>query len=114
MTPALLLAATPSPAPSPLPQADPSLGSPGFIGFVFTFVLALVVIGLALLMSRELRKVNRNARLAAAEEAAGRRGADEPAGDGPPETGVDEPGPDEPEPEPGPDEPGADDPDGPR
>ncbi len=82
MISALLVAATPSPSPSPLPQADPSLGSPGFIGFVFTFVLALVVIGLALLMSRELRKVNRNARLAAAaEEAAGRRGADEPAGE---------------------------------
>lgn len=67
--PAPLLAATPSPSPSPLPQADPSLGSPGFIGFVFTFVLALVVIGLALLMTRELRKVNRRARLTATSEA---------------------------------------------
>jgi hypothetical protein len=66
---ALLLAATPGPSPSPLPQADPSLGSPGFIGFVFTFVLAVVVIGLGLLMTRELRKVNRRARLAAAAEA---------------------------------------------
>jgi hypothetical protein len=76
--PALLLGATPSPSPSPLPQADPGLGSPGFIGFVFTFGLALVVIGLALLMTRELRKVNRNARLAAAAD---ERTADKGTGD---------------------------------
>ena len=101
----LLLAATPSPSPSPLPQADPSLGSPGFIGFVFTFVLALVVIGLALLMTRELRKVNRRARLAAAAEAGAPDAADavrgtvgEPAADderadqGPDDGGSAEPG----------------------
>ena len=69
---ALLGAATPSPMPTPAIQVDPDLGSPGILGFVFTFVLALVLIALVLSMSRHLRKVDRNARLSAAAD-------DEPA-----------------------------------
>jgi hypothetical protein len=76
----VILAATPSPSPSPAPQADPSLGSPGFVGFLFTFLLAAAVIALVWSMSRQLRKVDRNARLAAAAEEGA---ADEPADDEP-------------------------------
>ncbi len=52
-------------AVSPL-TVDPSVtpddgGSPGFLGFVFTFALAVVLILLALSLARQLRKVNRNA-----------------------------------------------------
>ena len=73
-------AVTPSPAPSPAVQVDPNLGSPGILGFVFTFALALVLIGLALSLTRHLRKVDRNARLAAAAETPPSAGQDGPAG----------------------------------
>jgi hypothetical protein len=49
----------------------PTLGSPGFVGFLFTFLLAAALIALAWSLTRQLRKVDRNARLkAAAEEGA--------------------------------------------
>lgn len=73
-------AVTPSPTPSPAIQVDPNLGSPGILGFVFTFALALVLIGLALSLTRHLRKVDRNARLAAAAETPPSAGQDGPAG----------------------------------
>lgn len=38
-------------------------GSPGFLGFVFTFAVALALVGLILSMRRHLRTVDRNARL---------------------------------------------------
>lgn len=69
MTAALLVAA-PAPSPTPAVQVDPNLGSPGILGFVFTFVLALVLIALVLSLSRHLRTVDRNARLATATDGA--------------------------------------------
>lgn len=78
----LLLAVAPSPSPTPQPQVNPNLGSPGFIGFVFTFVLALALIGLVLSMSRHLRSVNRNARLEAAAQEAAASAGDVPRRDG--------------------------------
>ena len=65
-----------APTPSPAPQVDPQLGSPGFIGFLWIFLVAVALILLVMSMGRHLRKVQRNERLrAAAEEAAA--GADE-------------------------------------
>ena len=60
-----------APTPTPQPQVAPTLGSPGFVGFLFTFLLAAALIALAWSLTRQLRKVDRNARLkAAAEEGA--------------------------------------------
>ncbi|GIG28578.1 hypothetical protein [Cellulomonas marina] len=53
--------ATPTPGPSPstaVELGESDLGSPGFLGFVVTFVLALAVIGLLLSLTRKLRRVN--------------------------------------------------------
>ena len=74
-------AATPAPSPSPSSAVtvDPNLGSPGILGFVFTFVLALALIALVLSLARQLRKVDRNARLAAVTEADDERASREPA-----------------------------------
>ena len=54
-----LLAAV-SPTPSPTSQAVGS-GSPGFIGFVFTFALAIAAVLLFLSLTRHLRLVQRRA-----------------------------------------------------
>lgn len=43
------------------PEVSPELGSPGILGFVFTFLLALALVGLALLLVRQLRRVDRRA-----------------------------------------------------
>ncbi|WP_029291760.1 hypothetical protein [Cellulomonas sp. HZM] len=59
----LLLAATPSPTPSPSGIVTAAQGgSPGFLGFVFTFVLALAAAGLFLSLTKQLRKVDRRAK----------------------------------------------------
>ncbi len=73
---ALVLAATPAPSPSPTVTAATG-GSPGFLGFVFTFGLAAVAVLLFLSLTRHLRVVDRRAKqLEAAEAAARERGAD--------------------------------------
>ena len=122
--------AAPSPPPTPAAQVDPTFGSPGILGFVFTFLVALALIGLVMSLARQLRRVDRNARLAAVTEhsadsrsaasegsAAGAtnpsdatrstaardgEGGQEPGGKPGAERVADEPGPDEP----GPDESG--------
>lgn len=74
----LLGAATPSPEPATIPPAD--ITSPGIVGFIFTFGLALVCVLLFLSLTKHLRKVNRRAAQLAQDE------ADEDArgtGDGP-------------------------------
>ena len=82
----LLLAAAPSPSPSAT-SVIPGGGSPGILGFVFTFALAAAVILLALSMTRHLRRVDARAKPRDADEAPpaagdGTHGADEgPAGD---------------------------------
>ncbi len=43
-------------------------GSPGFLGFVWTFAIALALVGLILSMRRHLRTVDRNARLQGVSE----------------------------------------------
>ncbi|WP_343035222.1 gamma-glutamyltransferase [Cellulomonas septica] len=57
-----LLAAAPSPSPSDVELTAPGGGSPGFIGFVVTFLLAVAAIGLFLSLTKQLRKVDRRAR----------------------------------------------------
>ena len=69
---ALLAAASPAPSPTPsvleIPPEDQT--SPGFLGFVVTFGVAVAVIGLGYALTRQLRRVDRNARRIAEAEAA--------------------------------------------
>lgn len=58
---------------------SPEEGSPGFYGFLATFLLAAAVIALAVSFSRRMRRADHRARLRAQEEGA----QDGPAGDGP-------------------------------
>ena len=81
---ALVLAAAPAPSPSPTVTAATG-GSPGFLGFVFTFGLAAVAVLLFLSLTRHLRVVDRRAKQLEADEAAeaeaqerGADGASEP------------------------------------
>ena len=64
---AALAAATPSPSPSVTPAGG---GSPGFLGFVFTFGLAIAAAGIFLSLTRHLRIVDRRAREQATDERA--------------------------------------------
>ena len=50
-----LIAATPSPSPSP--QFDPVTVTPGWVGFVITFLIAIVTVALILDMTRRVRRV---------------------------------------------------------
>lgn len=58
---ATLLAATPSPAPSP--KVDPTLVTPGVWGFVITAAIMIVVILLIIDMVRRIRRVNYRAEI---------------------------------------------------
>ena len=57
----LLVAPDPSPSPSDVTIDGTPLGSPGFLGFVFTFGLALAVVFLFLSLTKQLRIVDRRA-----------------------------------------------------
>jgi hypothetical protein len=59
---ALLLAAAPSPSPSPAKQLDATTVAPGLVGFLVTFAVVIVAIGLFQLMTRSLRRAARNAK----------------------------------------------------
>lgn len=59
---AAMLAAAPSPSPSDVELTAPGGGSPGFIGFVVTFLLAVAAIGLFLSLTKQLRIVDRRAK----------------------------------------------------
>ena len=50
----LLAAATPSPSPTPL---DEDTVTPGWVGFVITFAVALLTVALILDMNRRVRRV---------------------------------------------------------
>ncbi|ROS23029.1 hypothetical protein [Cellulomonas sp. PhB150] len=60
----MLHAATPSPYPTPSGVAVTASqgGSPGFLGFVFTFLLAIAVVLLFLSLTKQLRRVDRRAK----------------------------------------------------
>lgn len=51
----LLVSATPSPSPSP--AFDPTTVTPGWVGFVITFAVALLTVVLILDMNRRVRRV---------------------------------------------------------
>lgn len=63
---------SPSPSPSPDEQQglDPVDVSPGLLGFLPVFLIALVCVGLFLSLTSKLRKVNRRQARLDAEEAA--------------------------------------------
>ena len=65
----VLTAATPAPGPVGNLDDNPAGGgTPGFIGFLFTFVLALVVIGLAISLVRGMRRMERNSKRLQAQD----------------------------------------------
>jgi hypothetical protein len=65
----LLVALAAAPMPSPSPSVTPAGGgSPGFLGFVVTFALALAAAGIFLSLTRHLRIVDRRAREQAAQD----------------------------------------------
>jgi hypothetical protein len=59
---AAVLAAAPSPSPSEVTIDGTRVGSPGFLGFVFTFALAVAVVLLFLSLTKQLRVVDRRAK----------------------------------------------------
>ncbi|RYV50498.1 hypothetical protein [Pengzhenrongella frigida] len=63
-------AATPSPSPGRTGDLEPGDVSPGLIGFLPVFLIALACIGLFLSLTSKLRKVNRKQAQIDAEEAA--------------------------------------------
>ena len=67
----VLSAATPSPSPSA--AFDPTTVTPGWIGFVITFAIALLTVALILDMTRRVRRVRYRSEvqdMLAAEDAA--------------------------------------------
>lgn len=86
-----LVLAVPAPSPSPVVEST-SGGSPGFIGFVVTFALALAAAGLFLSLTRHLRRVDRRAQQLGADD---EHAADSSAADQSDERGSDEQGSDE-------------------
>jgi hypothetical protein len=76
-----MLTVTPSPFPSPSGVAVTASqgGSPGFLGFVFTFVLAVAVVLLFLSLTKHLRVVDRRAKQLGLDDDEPSR--DRPAGD---------------------------------
>ncbi|WP_053071634.1 hypothetical protein [Cellulomonas sp. A375-1] len=91
-----LVLAVPAPSPSPVVEST-SGGSPGFIGFVVTFALALAAAGLFLSLTRHLRRVDRRAQQLGVddEHAADSSAADQSDERGSGEQGSDEQGSDE-------------------
>ena len=68
----LLISATPSPSPSP--AFDPTTVTPGWVGFIITFGVALLTVALILDMTRRVRRVRYRAEVQEmldAEDAAG-------------------------------------------
>lgn len=57
----------PSPTSVEIPAADQT--SPGLLGFLVTFAVALAVLGLAFAIVRQIRRVDYRAKLQAEEEA---------------------------------------------
>lgn len=81
---ARVLAATPSPSPSDVELTAPGGGSPGFLGFVVTFLLAVAAIGLFLSLTKQLRVVDRRAKQLGLDDdadGAGRSAEDATPGD---------------------------------
>jgi len=65
-----IAAAVPSPSPTPAGVPLEQRATPGLLGFVVTFAIALAAIGLFLSLTRHLRIVDRRARQRAEEDSA--------------------------------------------
>ena len=50
-------AASATPSPSPSPTFDPTTVTPGWVGFVITFGIALLTVALIIDMTRRVRRV---------------------------------------------------------
>jgi hypothetical protein len=75
----VLGSATPSPTPVEVPLAEQA--SPGVVGFLVTFAVAVAAIGLFLSLTKHLRIVDRRAAQVAREDEAAERPAVVEAGD---------------------------------
>ncbi|MGN8246862.1 hypothetical protein ACTHAM_000529 [Cellulomonas soli] len=73
--------ATPSPSPSDVVVTGSSAGSPGFLGFVFTFALAVACVGLFLSLTKQLRVVDRRAKQREEDERDAPQGGAAPEGE---------------------------------
>ncbi len=73
-----LLAVTPLPSPTTPEELDPTSVSPGLIGFLVTFAIAVATVLLLLDMVRRIRRLKYREQQAAAAE---QRTEDEQAGD---------------------------------
>jgi hypothetical protein len=62
----------PSPSPTDVSIDPTKAGSPGFLGFVFTFLVAIAAVFLFLSLTKQMRRVDRRAQ---------QLGLDEPKGD---------------------------------
>jgi hypothetical protein len=77
---AVARAVAPSPTPNQQPELDPASVSPGLLGFLPVFAIALVSIGLFLSLTAKVRKVNRRQARLDADEAAAAGETPEPPG----------------------------------
>ena len=93
----LRAAATPTPSPSPAPDFNPDTVTPGLVGFLITFLIAVAVVLLILDMVRRIRRVRYRDEIRQLLDDEQLRRLDEDV-----------------DPKPGPDEPGTDEPGGPR
>ena len=75
----LTVAPSPYPSPSGVAVTASQGGSPGFLGFVFTFLLAVAVVLLFLSLTKHLRVVDRRAKQLGLDD--DEPGPDLPAGD---------------------------------
>ena len=85
----ILAAPDPSPSPSDVTIDGTPLGSPGFLGFVFTFGLALAVVFLFLSLTKQLRIVDRRAKALGLDDDDRTAGPAVDAGPGGPDLEVD-------------------------
>ena len=67
----------PSPSPSGVTIDPTQGGSPGFLGFVFTFLVAIAAVFLFLSLTKQMRKVDRRAKQLGLDEEKGDPFADD-------------------------------------
>ncbi len=68
----------PSPSPTDVSIDPTQAGSPGFLGFVFTFLLAVAALALFLSLTKQMRRVDRRAKQLGLDEPKGDPFADDP------------------------------------
>lgn len=71
------LAAAATPSPSPVPNFNPDSVTPGLLGFLIIFLIAVATILLIVDMTRRIRRTRYRADVTAELDAEERRGAEE-------------------------------------